>query len=218
MDKIVANLDRLAEFHSQKDTIELKKRELLDDIKIPSEVEAVIKDGMDRMRLLDEAFQMEQKRYSAEIRAKLDAIVIPDEIKSVLAEIDAKRATILAEQQAHDAEIFEKTKQAKAKLQTEIEAQTRGVYDDVANRKAEIEAEFIGAANAVDENIRKLENEIKADTEQLGKTVRGRYFMAVYNKGRITWNTAIMEAWLNDHPFLKQARKEGKPSISLRRI
>lgn len=218
MDKIVENLDRLAEFHNQKDAIELKKRELLDDIKIPSEVEAVIKDGMERMRLLDDTFQTEQKRYGVEIRAKLDAIVIPDEIKSALAEIDAKRAAILAEQQAHDADIFEKIKQAKASLQAEIEAQTRGVYDEVANRKAEIEAEFIGSANAVDENIRKLENEIKADTERAGKTIKGKFFMAVYSKGRITWNTAMMEAWLNDHPFLKQARKEGKPSISLRRV
>jgi hypothetical protein len=218
MDKIVANLDRLAEFHSQKDAIELKKRELLDDIKIPSEVETVIKDGMERIRLLDETFQTEQKRYSADIRAKLGEIVIPDEIKSALAEIDAKRNAILAEQQAYDAELFERIKQAKANLQAEIEAQTRGVYDAVATRKAEIEAEFIGSANAVDENIQKLENEIKADTEQLGKTIKGKYFMAVYNKGRITWNTSMMEAWLNDHPFLKQARKEGKPSISLRRL
>jgi len=218
MEKIVANLDRLAEFHSQKDAIELQKRALLDDIKIPSEVEAVIKDGMERMRLLDEAFQTEQKRSSTEMRAKLDAITIPDEIKCALAEIDAKRAAILQEQQAYDAEMFEKIKQAKAKLQVEIETQTHLVYEDVANRKAEIEAEFIGAANAVDENIRKLENEIKTDTERFGKTVKGKYFMAVYNKGRITWNTGMMEAWINDHPFLKQARKEGRPSISLRRI
>ena len=218
MDNIVANLDRLAEFHSQKDAIELQKRALLDDIKIPSEIEAVIKDGMERMRLLDDALQTEQKRYSGEVRAKLDAITIPDEIKSAIAEIDSKRSAILAEQQTHDTEMFEKIKKAKAKLQSEIEAQTHAVYEDVANRKAEIEAEFIGAANAVDENIRKLEIEIKIDTERLGKTVKGKYFMAVYNKGRITWNTAMMEAWINDHPFLKQARKEGKPSISLRHI
>jgi len=35
----------LAEYHSQKDGIEANKRALLDDVKIPAEVEAVVSEG-----------------------------------------------------------------------------------------------------------------------------------------------------------------------------
>ena len=34
----------------------------------------------------------------------------------------------------------------------------------------------------------------------------------------ITWNTDMMEGWRETFPFLEKARKEGDPSVSLRRI
>lgn len=40
---IETKLDTLAEFHAQKDAIELHKRELLDDVRVPADVEAVVK-------------------------------------------------------------------------------------------------------------------------------------------------------------------------------
>jgi len=70
----------------------------------------------------------------------------------------------------------------------------------------------------VEDNIKKLEAEIKAEVKTGGTSVKGKYFHAVYVKGRVTWNTDKMDAWLVDHPFLKEARKEGDPSITLRRI
>jgi hypothetical protein len=215
---IVTKLDTLAEYHAQKDAIELHKRELLDDVRIPADVEAVVKNGMAQFANLDRDFRPVFNEINEETEAALAKIVIPDEIKAALALIDQSRRMVNENANLRRQQAQAKIEALKIELQAQIESQTRQVYNDVAARKAEIEAEFSGAAHAVDENIRALEDEIKADTEAEGKTVKGKHFMAVYNRGRITWNTDMMEAWINDHPFLKSARKEGKPSISLRRI
>ena len=68
------------------------------------------------------------------------------------------------------------------------------------------------------ENIDALEKQIKDAVKALKKSVKGDFFHAVYVSGRITWNTDKMEAWRVDHPWLNDARKEGEPSITLRKI
>ena len=99
----------------------------------------------------------------------------------------------------------------------QIEQQTRDVYATITQRKNDIEIEFRGKAEDVEANIKKLEAEIKADVKATGASVKGKFFHAVYVKGRVTWNTDKMDAWVIDHPFLKEARKEGEPSITLRK-
>ena len=215
---IVTKLDTLAEYHSQKDAIELKKRELLAEVKTPDEVIEIQRQAAAAVGSREAKAKANIEALRAETKAALDAVQIPDEVRELLAEIDRKRREITQESDRKNSEIVEELAEYRALSMRETEARTRQVFDDLATRKAEIEFEFSGAARAVDENIRALEDEIKADTENEGKTVKGKYFMAVYNRGRITWNTDMMEAWINDHPFLKSARKEGKPSISLRRI
>ena len=238
MNEIEQKLDLLAEFHAQKDLLEIDKRRLLDDVKIPAEVEAVVSDGMKRMAAVEAEIRTQTNTVNAEIEAELSAIVIPAEIKEALAEIERRRAeivvpdeikTVLADIETKRAEISarknEKAAQTNAaivsrkqEVQAEVEAQTKDVYAQVQQRKNEIEAEFSGKANDVDANIKKLEAEIKAEVKAGKKSVKGKFFHAIYVSGRITWNTDKMEAWKVDHPFLLEARKEGEPSITLRRI
>lgn len=217
-DVIIGKLDQLAEFNAQRDAIELHKRELLDDVRIPADVEAVVKNGMAALAEVDRDFKPALEEINAEADAKLAALVIPEEIKAALAEIDEARRSINETANTNRQQVQSQIQERKAQLQADTEAKTRQVYSDVAARKAEIEAEFSGAVRAVDENIKKLEAEIKADTKCAGKSVKGKFFHAVYVKGRVTWNTDKMEAWVVDHPFLLSARKEGDPSITLRKI
>lgn len=225
-------LDMLAEFYSQKDALEMTKRDLLNEIQVPAEVEAIVKNGMARQAEMEENTRRAIKTNNAKLDQEISAIVIPDELKSALAEIDRQRAeimanfqeiekqksAIIAKQRADESEEMKELAICKRALLEEIEAQTRGVYDAINQRKLEIEAEFSGKAEDVEDNIKKLEADIKANVKANGASVKGKFFHAVYVKGRVTWNTDKMDAWVVDHPFLKDARKEGDPSITLRRV
>ena len=232
MNDIVSKLDLLAEFYSQKDALELRKRELLNEIQVPAEIEQIVKNGMARIAQVDTNIREASKALDAVIDAKLAAVVIPqeyqdelaaidrarDEILAKMGEVEAQKRTIRNEQAEQHLGMMNESNGLKQQIQLEIEAQTHDVYAAINQKKQEIEMEFSGKADDADENIKKLEAEIKAEVKATGASVKGKYFHAVYVKGRITWNTDKMEAWIVDHPFLKDARKEGEPSITLRKV
>lgn len=82
----------------------------------------------------------------------------------------------------------------------------------------DIEAEFSGTEQAVCDNIAALEAEIKADVIAEGSTIKGNIFMAVWNKGRVSWDSKLLDGFLMAHPELEKARKVGEPSVTLRRV
>lgn len=229
---IKQKLDTLAEFYSQKDALELRKRELLDEVKVPAEIEQIVKDGMRRVSAVEDEMSARYLEVNAIIEARLSEIVIPQEYKDALAElyrqraeivskmceVEAQKKSIKAEQEEKHAELLGQIRSRKQAIQSEIEQETRDVYKQIEQRKTDIEIEFSGKAEDVEANIKKLEAEIKADVKATGASVKGKFFHAVYVKGRVTWNTDKMDAWLVDHPFLKDARKEGEPSITLRKV
>jgi hypothetical protein len=88
---------------------------------------------------------------------------------------------------------------------------------EIKARLEEIEAEFSLKVEAVDENITALEEEIKQDVIQNGASVRGEFLRAVWNKGRVSWDTRAMDAYATTHPEVLQFRKEGKPYVSITR-
>ena len=53
---IAYKLDLLAEFGSEKDSIEAHKRDLLDDVKVPAEVEAIVKAGMTQVAAVERGY------------------------------------------------------------------------------------------------------------------------------------------------------------------
>jgi len=241
---IEAKLDILDEYHSQKDSIEAQKRTLLDEVKIPAEIEQVVSEGMKAIAEVEQSMRAEEKDFYSSIETGLAAIVIPQELKDALEEIDRQRTEIMTKFQdvekqkqflrvtksEHDAELLEKIGIRKAELQAEIEQKTRDVYAGVEQRRAEIEAEFKGKAEAVDENIAKLEQEIKdevklraaeklaANPKSKDLSVKGKFFTAVYSKARKTWVPAKLDDYVETHPDIKDCYTEGDPSISIRRV
>jgi len=215
---IKAQLNGLAEFEAQRDQIDYNKAKLLDEVKIPAEVEAIIKVSMERIAAVDAAYEPQFVKNRETTQAALKHIVIPEEIKAALAEIDRQRSLVVTENEKETLRIRELIRREKFDLQKEMERNTRQVYEDIAKRKADIEAEFAGSRQAVEENIDRLKELIKANVKQVRQSVRGDFYHAVYVNGRITWNTDKMEAWMHDHPFLAEARKEGEPSVTIRKI
>lgn len=96
--------------------------------------------------------------------------------------------------------------------------EVRQALDDIKKAESDIEAEFAGKSEAVDENIAKLTAEIKDEVLQAGGTVKGEHMMAVWSKGRVSWDTKSLDGYVVAHPEVAQFRKEGEPSVSIRKI
>jgi hypothetical protein len=216
--QIKRKLDDLAEYQAQRELLEINKRALLDDVKIPAEVEAIMSEGMKRINEIENNFQPEIKLQRAKMQAELALVVIPDEIKAQLADIDRKRNLILEEDARVMETIRENINNTRLEINEEIQSQTKQVYVDISQRKADIEAEFSGKSQAVDENIKKLTEDIKADLKITKHTVNGKFFQAIYVKGRTSWNNDMLDGMICLVPQLEQARKIGEPSVTIRKI
>jgi hypothetical protein len=216
--EIKNKLDQLAEFHAKRDMLEFEKRKLLEENKVPEYVQAIVNQGMKKMAESDRAIQPTLDTLHRSAEEKRKALVIPEEIKAALEKIDEQRAQIEMESRVIETAMRKGVQQEREAIQADIDAQTKAVFDATEARKRDIEAEFFGKNEAADANIKALENEIKAAVKELKTSVKASHFNAVYVSGRITWNTDKMEAWRVAYPFLNDARREGEPSITLRRI
>jgi hypothetical protein len=89
---------------------------------------------------------------------------------------------------------------------------------EIKTKIDEVETEFKQQEDIIIKTIDSLENEIKADTAKFGATVKSSGFMAVWSKGRVTWDTKGLTYFAGSHPEVLGYRREGKPIISVRRI
>ena len=89
---------------------------------------------------------------------------------------------------------------------------------EIREQVAAIEAEFAGKTAIVDEKIAALEAEIKEAVKAIGASVKGSLLQAVYAKGRVSWDTKGLDGYIIAHPELGQFRKEGEPSVSIRKV
>jgi len=216
--EIKQKLDQLADFQARRTLLDMDKRALLDDVKVPEEVQAIVAAGMKKVVEVESQLSPLCQAVNADKNEQLAAIVIPDEIKAALALIDVKRQLVNKNADIRMEEINKQILAKRTEIRASVEAQTRDVYTALNQRKAEIEAEFAGKAEAVDENIEKLTAEIKSDIKAFGASVKSEYYHGVYVKGRVTWNTDMLDGLITVIPQLEKARKVGDPSVTLRKI
>lgn len=95
-----------------------------------------------------------------------------------------------------------------------IDVVTASVQDELND----IETKFAGKLDMVNRSIVDLEAEIKQDVLAQGATVKGAFLMAVYNKGRVSWDTSGLIGYAVAHPEMEVFKKVGDPSITLRKI
>lgn len=89
---------------------------------------------------------------------------------------------------------------------------------EIQQQLADIAAEETTALDALKDGIDGLTEEIKNEVLSAGATVKGDYMMAVYNKGRVSWDTKGLDGFAIAHPEMAAFRKVGEPSITIRRI
>ena len=98
------------------------------------------------------------------------------------------------------------------------EAIAQALPPEMVKALEDIEAEFSDTEQAVANNIAALEAEIKAAVIVNGSTIKGTAFMAVWNKGRVSWDSKLLDGFLMAHPELEKARKVGEPSVTPRKV
>jgi hypothetical protein len=115
---------------------------------------------------------------------------------------------------------LETQKQAKIDqvMTPEIQALIDQIMTPVKAQVEQIEAEFVSRAENIEENISTLEAKVKRHVIQYGSTVGGSYLQAVWNKGRVKWDTKSIDKYAESHPEILVFRKEGQPSVSIRNI
>ena len=89
---------------------------------------------------------------------------------------------------------------------------------EIKAKIAEIKAEFEPRLEAIDTVTAGLEAEIKTDVITAGATIKSEHLQAVYTKGRITWDTKALDGYAAAHPEIQPFRKEGSPSVSIRKV
>jgi hypothetical protein len=99
------------------------------------------------------------------------------------------------------------------------QAEVEKIYTpEIRQDVADIEVEFAQKAEAVTANIAALEAEVKDAVLASGKSVKGEYLQAVWSKPRVSWDTKTLDGLMIAIPQLAQARKEGAPSVSIRKV
>ena len=89
---------------------------------------------------------------------------------------------------------------------------------EIKAKLADIDAEFSVQLASAETAIASIESEIKADVITAGATCKGANLQAVYTKGRITWDTKALDGYAAAHPEIQPFRKEGSPSVSIRKV
>lgn len=92
-----------------------------------------------------------------------------------------------------------------------IPAETQAILD-------EIEAEFSPKQEAIGNEIAELEAQVKSLVLESGETAKGGSLQAVYAKGRVSWDTKALDGYAKANPAISEYRKQGDPSVSIRKI
>lgn len=81
-----------------------------------------------------------------------------------------------------------------------------------------LEHEFAKQEEEVNAKIMITEANIKTQVLERGTSVRSGNLQAVYNKGRVTWDTKALDGYAAAHPEIEPFRKEGSPYIVIKTL
>lgn len=82
----------------------------------------------------------------------------------------------------------------------------------------EIRQKWNDTTDSMKNEILDLEAEIKKDVLTAGETIKSDHLMAVWNKGRVTWDGKLLDGMAKLIPQLETARKVGEPTVSIREV
>lgn len=87
---------------------------------------------------------------------------------------------------------------------------------EVSDKIAEIEADINKSLQPCEQQISELSEKIRAMVLEIGRTVQSQNMSAVFYRGRVSWDDKMLEGLSLAFPQLKEARRVGNPSVTIR--
>ena len=94
----------------------------------------------------------------------------------------------------------------------------RAEYNRLMATIAVANAQLTQASLPYDSQIAVMKMQIQQAVLEIGKTVRGSALMAVYSKGRVTWDTRALDGFAAAYPELLPFRRQGEASVTFREV
>jgi len=89
---------------------------------------------------------------------------------------------------------------------------------EVKQYLVDLDAEYDGTFAEIERQIAAQEQIIKERVLAEGTTAKGANLMAVFSKGRVSWDSKKLDGMMAIIPGLEKARSVGAPSVSIRKI
>ena len=104
----------------------------------------------------------------------------------------------------------------------DIRAQKQAIIErimtpEIREQLAEVDAEFDPKIAELNQTKAILEAQIKARVLEAGRTIKGSLHSFTFSKPRISWDSKGLDGYAVAHPEILQFRKEGSPSVSIRK-
>jgi hypothetical protein len=81
---------------------------------------------------------------------------------------------------------------------------------------ARLDNEINAERQKLSEELETLTKEVSDVVLEQGQTVSSEHLQAVFNSGRITWESKALDALVDIHPYLAKHRKVGAPFVTIR--
>lgn len=94
----------------------------------------------------------------------------------------------------------------------------KAVTPEVKKAQEEITAEYQPMIEQVQTALAETREKIEALILETSETWKGTRYMAVWNKGRETWEGKLLDGFAMSHPEILQAKKFGKPTVTFRQV
>ncbi len=98
----------------------------------------------------------------------------------------------------------------------ELEEKKKKVVERLQPKLDALEKQYAPILVKAAEAIVAAENEVRREVLALKESVKGKTLLAVYMKGRVTWDGKGLDGFAVAHPEIKTFGKEGEPSVSIR--
>lgn len=89
---------------------------------------------------------------------------------------------------------------------------------EILTQVEEIRKKWADTTESMTAESTELEAEIKADVLAGKETVKGNKLMAVWKKGRVTWDGDKLDGMMVLIPQLKAACKVGEPTVAIQKV
>jgi hypothetical protein len=96
--------------------------------------------------------------------------------------------------------------------------QDQAIPDEVKAKLRAIEDHYSAQIEETQKRLSELKGVITEQVLKLGKTVPGTRVMAVWNKGKTTWDGKLLSGFALAHPEVNACKKIGSPTVSFRKV